>query len=104
TNGYVFRSSVFTIGEKVFVANTGGKRFFEYDATSDTWNQKADMPSTLSNRNGSASFTYNGKGYIAGGSDLAIIYNDLWEYDPATDLWTQKSNLPAKRSHMTCFT
>jgi len=57
------------------------------------WQQKASLPFSPG-RTGSASFAIGGKGYIVGGSENPVYYNDVYAYDPATDTWTQKTSCP----------
>ncbi len=85
----------FTInGKGYFGTGTNGlfrTDLWEYDATTDTWTQKADIPVK---RCLAVGFVISGKGYIALGDGNAVL-NDLWEFDPVMNTWTQKSNLPA---------
>ncbi|HZZ76310.1 MAG TPA: kelch repeat-containing protein, partial [Puia sp.] len=57
------------------------------------WLQKASLPFS-SGRTGAASFSIGGKGYIVGGSDNPVYYNDVYAYDPVTDSWSQKTSCP----------
>ena len=47
------------------------------------------IPFPAADRDGAASFTINGKGYVASG----LFSNDTWEFNPAGEVWTQKANL-----------
>ncbi len=53
------------------------------------WTQKADL--TGGKRYQAFGFSINGKGYIGGGTDLAVK-KDFWEYDPGTNTWSQKAD------------
>ncbi|MBK9423612.1 MAG: hypothetical protein IPN54_05725 [Bacteroidetes bacterium] len=56
-------------------------------------------------RAGIATFTINGKGYLATGRQSTAGFVDLWQYDPQTNLWTQKSDFPGTpRWDANCFT
>ena len=81
-----------------------------YDPKTDTWTQKADMPTA---RRTSASVV-DGKIYAIGGGKShkrRIGPGWGWEtiklptvemYDPITDTWTPKADMPAPRSAATC--
>ncbi|MBD0294286.1 MAG: hypothetical protein ICV84_03650 [Flavisolibacter sp.] len=65
-------------------------RCWKYDPVTDSWQQKASLPSSVYNMSG---FSLNGYGYIIG--DLnRTAYNGngrmkLWRYDPSLDQWKQ---------------
>ncbi len=66
--------------------------FWEYDAVTDAWTQKADLPQR---REVGVGIAILGKGYIGLGLDVFTSFlNDMWEYDPVLNTWTQKSSLP----------
>lgn len=81
--------------------------FWEYDIATDAWIQKANLPTTHTQR---ACVELNGKGYFIGGYGKSIsstmsnpnanYLNTVLEYDPATDVFTEKEPLPFKRSGM----
>src|SRR5690606_33952223 len=62
--------------------------FYEYDAIADTWTPKANCPVSGGHF---ASFTLDGKGYIAGGFNNRL---HCWQYDPLLDEWKQVASLP----------
>lgn len=76
---------------------------FGYDATSNTWSQKASFPGTA--RYGCRGGSINGKGYLVGGiydtgsGSTTLIFSDLWQYDPATNLWWSKTSIPGPGRH-----
>lgn len=82
--------------------------WWEYDAMSNSWTQKADYPGGYNDQNtflgpgvyfGTA-FEINSKGYICGGKMGPNQYaSDLWEYDPITDTWTRKADFPGLDRH-----
>lgn len=79
----------FGAGEReVYVAGSMSKvyekDFWEYDPATDIWTKKAKVPVTWAN---SASFSINGKGYVAVGD---YENKDFYEYDPVTDKWIKK--------------
>ena len=73
-----------------------------YDPATDTWTQKADMPST---RGGPAIAVVDGKIYVIGGwvhgvRDGVCTGKDLKMveiYDPVTDTWAQGTSMPTAR-------
>ena len=82
-----------------------------YDPETDTWEQKANMPTA---RSGVSVSVVDGKIYAIGGSKVKTIqvprgFNSESEelatvemYDPATDTWTQKADMPTRKKTMTC--
>lgn len=64
------------------------------------WTQKT-APPVASGHYDAASFTINGKIYMAGGCNTTLVsaYNDLWEYDPINDSWMQKANMPGNGTY-----
>ena len=73
--------------------------FWKYNSSTDTWSQIANLPSAVSNRASSSSFSINNKGYIVGGSysknsgTVKFGYlKDTWEYNPQTNIWTQRAD------------
>ncbi len=71
----------------------------EYDPATDTWTQKADMPTA---RHCLSTSVVDGKIYAIGGLGKPGV-TDAWgnlaatvveEYDPATDRWTTKASIP----------
>jgi len=62
--------------------------FWEYDPSSNTWTQKADL--TGSDRWLAVAFPIGTRGYVGTGISSAPL-GDFWEYDPQTDGWTSKA-------------
>lgn len=84
------------IGTGVDTADVVHKDLWEYDPTSDTWTQKADVASVRRNAVG---FAIDDKGYIGTGMDsvsasLGNTLSDFHEYDPVTNSWTAKASFP----------
>ncbi len=73
----------------------------EYDPATDTWTQKANMPTR---RTFLCAAAVNGKIYAIGGVIAGEPADPDWdtraveEYDPATDTWTRKADIPTQRS------
>lgn len=71
-----------------------------YDASSNTWVQKGNLPDldpTTTNsgsRYDATAFAIGGKGYLTCGY-TGRAQNDMWEYNASTDMWTQKTDMPA---------
>ena len=91
----------FVIGNKVYCGlgsqAIGGcaNDFYSFDLTTETWSVCSSMPSGQQ-RQYSAGFSVNGKGYIFGGVNCSgVLFNDLWEYNSVTNGWIQKANMPA---------
>jgi N-acetylneuraminic acid mutarotase len=68
-----------------------------YDPVTDTWTEKAPMPTA---RMLLATSVVNGKIYAIGGALVAggNCLSTLEEYDPATDTWTTKASMPTRRT------
>ena len=93
----VVNGKIYAIGgyEKEGVPAWGGpilSTVEEYDPVTDTWTQKADMPSA---RGGLSVCAVAGKIYAIGGWDTVHKKKVLAveEYDPATDTWRQMSDM-----------
>jgi N-acetylneuraminic acid mutarotase len=95
----------FSIGAKGYVgggqyglpgqAQVSLSDFWEYDPTSNTWAQKASMPTPLQE---SASFVVGTQGYVCTGIEntqtATLISNLLYQYDQASNTWTSKADFP----------
>jgi N-acetylneuraminic acid mutarotase len=67
----------------------------EYDAATNTWSAKADMPTP---RLGLATCVVNGVIYAIGGfSGVTQPFRTVEAYDPLTDTWTRKADMPTAR-------
>ncbi|MBD0351629.1 MAG: hypothetical protein ICV65_10800 [Flavisolibacter sp.] len=97
TDSYTLKTRFPDVGAATgFVLNGAGYciqqngRCWKYDPVTDSWQQKASLPSSVYNMSG---FSLNGYGYIIG--DLnRTAYNGngrmkLWRYDPSLDQWKQ---------------
>jgi hypothetical protein len=95
-------SATFTIGTKGYVVGgyhgsySNSNETWEYSQSSNSWTQKADLPS---GRGFAIGFSIGGKGYLANGSVFVnpsnkVYLNDLLQYDPTTDVWAYKAPLP----------
>jgi hypothetical protein len=81
--------------------------FWEYTIATNTWSQKANWPSSHTQR---ACVALDGKGYFIGGYGKSVLnttsnpnanyLDSLLEYDPITNLFTAKAALPFKRGGM----
>jgi N-acetylneuraminic acid mutarotase/predicted DNA-binding protein (UPF0251 family) len=70
----------------------------EYDPATDTWTEKADMPTA---RFSIAASAVDGKIYVFGGDNLLgdeKLFSIVEEYNPATDTWIQRSDTPTGRN------
>jgi N-acetylneuraminic acid mutarotase len=78
------------------------KDMYEYDATLNSWTQKADLPGI--GRSVGMGFTAFGKAYV--GMGLASGWNycsDWYEYDPISDTWTTKASFHTGLDLAACF-
>lgn len=92
-------ATTFTIGDKVYLG-TGISNgiylddFWAFDATTETWSKLLDLDEDDDYsiaRSNASSFTVNGLGYIACGSNNGAT-STIWEYDPSTDTWEIKTS------------
>ena len=66
-----------------------------YDPQTDTWTEKADIPTP---RLLLAASVVDGKIYVIGGGNRSQLgLPTVEEYDPATDTWTRKADMPTPR-------
>ena len=78
------------------------KDFWEYDPTTDSWEQKADFGGTA--RYGAIGFSIGNDGYIGTGYD-GSEQKDFWKYDVASDTWEQSVGFGGeKRQNASVFT
>ncbi len=71
--------------------------FWQYDPSSDTWSQVANLPS--SPRRNAIAFTIDNKAYVGTGNDhdtasVGNYLSDIWEYDPIENTWLEKAPYP----------
>ena len=72
--------------------NAAMQRMEVYNAATDSWTRKADMPVK---RAGASADVVDGKIYVVGGKDLnGAETNSLYRYDPVSDAWTERARLP----------
>ncbi len=72
----------------------------EYDPVTDTWTQKADMPTPRSNLSVSV---VDGRIYAMGGRDregINAVLSTVEEYDPKTDKWRRVADMPSKKQNI----
>lgn len=97
----------FSVGNVGYIlpngANNNGVKMYAYDASSDTWSQKADAPEAnypaccgeYKWRQYGTAFAIANKGYIGCGNDASWNpTSSFFEYNPATNTWAQKTNFP----------
>ncbi|MFM7824182.1 MAG: T9SS type A sorting domain-containing protein, partial [Bacteroidota bacterium] len=88
----------FSINNKGYVCTGMGfglsyNDLWEYDATSNAWTQKSNMPTM--GRHYACGFSVGNKAYIGTGiMPGAGLMSDFWEWDAITDTWTAKTNVP----------
>jgi N-acetylneuraminic acid mutarotase len=68
------------------------KDFYEYNAQTNAWSQKADYPNAT--RHGAFAFMIRGHGFIGGGYNASAGYRDLYMYDHLINSWIEKTDYP----------
>jgi|GEM_PF-949694 len=68
--------------------------FYEYDPATDSWTQKANIPTAVV---GAVAVSVNGKGYVGLGSRSNATYREVcsvlcYAYDPTSDTWSAGQN------------
>jgi N-acetylneuraminic acid mutarotase len=91
--------TVFTIGNKAYCV-TGfqegwscTRNGFVFDGSNESWSVISSLP-TNNERQYASSFSYNGYGYVFGGTCGGSCLSDLWKHDPTNDSWQSLSALP----------
>ncbi len=87
--------TAFVINDIAYVAKEADYRtrkdFFTYNYLTDTWIGIQDSPTAFQ---AADSFTWNGKGYVAGADNNASpdFPNYIYQYSPAADKWIEHSS------------
>lgn len=85
------RYGTFAIGGKGYFKR--GSLFYEFDAATYIWTQKANYPGIAPNNN--LGISQNGYGYYVGGYlNWGEMYKEVWKYDPINDTWVQLPDYP----------
>ncbi len=98
TVSLVLNDKAYIITSYLGEANTESDDYshvWEYDPSTDTWNQKNDFPGKA--RCDPFGFTIDDRGYMGGGIYEREPQFDFWRYDSNTDTWTQLNNLSDKQ-------
>ena len=75
-------------------ADSVAKSLFVYTPSTNTWEQKADMPAPSF---GGVQAVIDGKLYVVGGFSGNTLLTRMDAYNPATNSWTRKASLPKAR-------
>ena len=65
---------------------------YRYSAEFNAWIEVASLPALPSF--GATGFSYDGYGYVVGGTDVNGQSSALWQYDADLDAWTEKEAYP----------
>ena len=94
------------LGGKIYVIagslnDKRGGSVLEYDAMTDTWTEKTDIPKEMS---GLSTCVLNGKIYAIGGYEKTSrgfrTLSTIVEYNLAENTWTRKANMPTARADL----
>jgi N-acetylneuraminic acid mutarotase len=72
------------------------EEFYQYDANTDTWAQKADIGAKIV---GAGAFVYGGTGYVVAGAEEtgpggpSSYSPDLFAYNPSLDQWVKRRHI-----------
>ena len=85
---------LYAIGGCCGTNHTGSlKRVEAYNASTNAWTRRADLPAKRDALNGAE--VIGGKIYVPGGLDEnGVATKTLYVYTPGTNTWTQRANLP----------
>ena len=94
TKGYIGGAADGPAGGSL--TSTSVSDFYEYNPSTNTWTQKANIGGGW--RQSGIGFSIGSKGYVGMGTKVTnagFVYGntDFWEYNPATDVWTVKASL-----------
>jgi hypothetical protein len=67
------------------------KDLYAYNPRTNSWSQKASLPSAALNRSYATCVSLNHKAYLMGGFEGQYM-KDFYEYDPIQNTWTQKAD------------
>lgn len=87
---------LYAIGGYDGILNTALRRVEAYNFATNTWSQKAGLPSGRAQSNGAN--VIGGKIYLAGGNSSTGPTRSLYVYDPGTNSWTTKASMPVTNS------
>ncbi len=74
---------------------------YQYDTTSNTWNQKADFPGGA--RQSTTAMVVGNMAYVGlGQTAYTNAYNDFYSYDPALDQWAKINSFPGGARFESC--
>jgi N-acetylneuraminic acid mutarotase len=91
---FVCEDKIYTgTGRPEFSSLSPTSDMWQYDPATDAWAQVANFPG--GNREGTTSFSYDNRGFMAFGSPFIQFTNDVWEYIPESNTWEQKASCPA---------
>ena len=98
----VVNGKIYVIGGGETQTSDSTVTVHEYDPATDTWADKAEMPTP---RDSLAVSVVNDKIYAIGGFSYTSgsgsgLLATVEEYDPATDAWTTKAEMPDKKSNL----
>ena len=93
----------FCIGRKGYLtcgrisSGTYTNQLWEYEATTDTWTQKANFGGSA--REHPVAVVLNGEGYVGCGWSAAGNCGDFFKYNPGSNTWIPIPNFPGTIRH-----
>lgn len=93
----------FSVGGKGYVGGgSSSNRLYEYDTLTNTWAERAAVPTGTTNLAFGMCFNLNNKIYVVGGDTGGFTTQRVFMYDPALDKWTQKNDFTAGKRDAAC--
>jgi hypothetical protein len=81
----------FYFGSAIIRKGNNSRLFYRYDIADASWVKLKNKPDAM---RGGGFVCYQGKIYVAGGTDLKTVFNTLYIYDIATNSWSEGPALP----------
>jgi len=89
---FVINNDVYICGGYASPASATLQDCWQYNVSTDSWTQKADMKGGT--RRSAIGFAIGNKGFVGTGSNGNQMLQDFWEYDPSSNTWIQRAQFP----------
>ena len=101
--GFTLQDKGYVCGGAKDAATNDYKDLWQYDASSNTWSQKADLPGV--GRRELSAFTIDSFAYVGHGRNVGTgeIFYSFYKYNPNSNSWSSIADCPVKRYTSTGF-